>query len=84
MRMLILYVALFVLACAGGGPSYTPEDCRQDVELAELLAKRITQLVDDGAKVSPADWDRYAAIVQLLARGGCEYVPEEWARDAPE
>jgi len=77
MRGLILLLAL-ALSCAGA-PSYTPEDCRQDIELAELLAKRITDLVDDGAKVSQADWDRYAAIVKLLARGGCEYVPEEWA-----
>jgi len=64
-----------------GGPGWTPADCAQDVELARLIAGRINRAIGESGHdaVSQADWDRYAAVGELLATAGCAYVPEEWS-----
>jgi len=72
---------VLVLGCSTtGGPGWTPEDCAQDVRLLEMIAERITQLIDQGRTVSQADWDRYSKGVDFLAAVGCPYVPKEWDR----
>ena len=76
--MAALILALVMTSGCQSVP-YGPDDCKADVELAEKIARRITDRVDRGRTVDPDDWERYATIAKLVVGKGCDYVPKKWA-----
>jgi len=84
MKMLTLWVVLFVLACGStGGPGWTPEQCAEDIARAESIAKDVTALADREGKIDEADVAMYAGLARLILSRGCAYIPQEWARESP-